>query len=662
MLPDEAATAGAPETTSAPRTTSAPQTGTARQTRTTRQARTAPPTRRTRRGQTRATTAAQSLTPQALVLDRYRLLSPLGTGAFATVWLALDERLQRQVAVKAIPQTRVIRARLEREAWAAARLSHPGIVTLYEAAADRDAAYLVSELVPGSTLEQALAKGSLSDRDIVAIGISLCDALAYAHREGIIHRDVKPSNILIPDDSVDAAPPAKLTDFSVAHAIGGDSLTATGDVVGTAAYMAPEQAAGREVHPAADLYSLALVLYEGLTGINPLGADGNGPRASRLGMYLPPLRRQRRDLPRELGLGIDLALRPRAVERGTIQELQAALETSAPATSHKTGVVGDPWRPSRRRSRGEEPTWRLRPDRSVSTTPAPPPQNAQRHERPTPVAKPTPPSVHARAGGAAAGAVLIGWLAGHALPAAPLAPAATALAAAGLLLALPRLGFVIAVIGVSILALIQGNAGDALLLAFGAAIAIAVAPRGRPPWPLSVGAPLLGVVGLAGAWPAVAARATTARGRAALGFTGWVWLVLAGRLAGTTLYVQGPPGGPPRTLWSGSLYEATHHVLGTLISSGALAPAPVWALGAAILPLLVRRKSLVLDAAAVVGWTLAVVLFTELAISITHFSSPAATLVTVVPGAVAACAVTIAPSALAKRRTMRGGYTQARLP
>jgi hypothetical protein len=103
-------------------------------------------------------------------------------------------------------------------------------------------------------------------------------------------------------------------------------------------------------------------------------------------------------------------------------------------------------------------------------------------------------------------------------------------------------------------------------------------------------------------------------------------------------------------------------VLGTLISSGALAPAPVWALGAAILPLLVRRKSLALDAATVVGWTLAVVLFTELAISITHFSSPAATLVTVVPGAVAACAVTIAPSALAKRRTMRGGYTQARLP
>jgi hypothetical protein len=551
---------------------------------------------------------------------------------------------------------------LEREAWAAARLSHPGIVTLYEAAADRDAAYLVSELVPGSTLEQALGEGSLSDRDIVAIGISVCDALAYAHREGIIHRDVKPSNILIPDGSVDAAPPAKLTDFGVAHAVGGDSLTATGDVVGTAAYMAPEQAAGREVRPAADLYSLALVLYEGLTGINPLAASGNGQRASRLGMYLPPLRRQRRDLPRELGLGIDLALRPRAVERGTIQELQAALESSAPETSDKTGVVGEPWRPARRRSRGDEQTWQFTPDRSVDPDPTPPPQSAQRRDRPAAVAKHTPPSAHARAGGAAAGAVLIGWLAGHALSASPLAPAATALAAAGLMLALPRLGFVIALFGVSLLAVIQGNAGDALLLAFGAAIAIAVAPRGRPPWSLSVGAPLLGVVGLAGAWPAVAAKAATARGRAALGFTGWVWLVIAGRLAGTTLYVQSPPGGPPRTLWSGSLYETTHHVLGTMVSSGALAPAPVWALGAVILPMLVGRKSLALDAAAVVGWTLAVVLFTELAISITHSSSPAATLSTVVPGAVAACAVAIAPSAIARRRTIRGGYTQARLP
>jgi hypothetical protein len=592
------------------------------------------------------------------VLDRYRLLSPLGTGAFATVWLALDERLQRQVAVKAIPHTRVLRARLEREAWAAARLSHPGIVTLYEAAADANAAYLVSELVFGLTLEQALAEGRLSDRAILAIGISLCDALAYAHREGIIHRDVKPSNVLMPD----AAPPAKLTDFGVAHAIGGDSLTATGDVVGTAAYMAPEQAAGREVRPAADLYSLALVLYECLTGINPLAATANGQRGTRLGMHLPPLRRQRRDLPRELGLGVDLALRPRAGERGTIQELQAALETSASAVLDKAGIVADSWRPSLKRTRTQETPWPLGQQEPVIQAPSPAPPSPQHDDHSKPGAVPTPLSVPARAGGAAAGAALVGWLAAHVLPASPLAPAAAALAAAALMLALPRLGFVIAAFVVSIVALVHGDAGDALLLVLGAAAAIAVAPRGKPPWSLAVGAPLLGVVGMAGAWPAVAARAATSRGRAALGFTGWVWLLFAGRLAGTTLYVQVPSGAPPHSIWSGSLYQATHHVLGAMISSGALAPAPVWAVGAAVLPLLVRRKSLVLDAAAVIGWALALVLFTELAISVAHFSSPAASLTSVVPGTVVACAVAITPSVLARRRTVRGGYAQARLP
>jgi len=215
---------------------------------------------------------------------------------------------------------------------------------------------------------------------------------------------------------------------------------------------------------------------------------------------------------------------------------------------------------------------------------------------------------------------------------------------------------------VSILALVQGSAGDALLLVLAAAVAIAVAPRGKLPWSLSVGAPLLGVLGLAGAWPAIAARATTTRSRAALGFTGWVWLVFAGRLADTTLYIHIPLGGPSQSLWSGSLHQATHQVLGGMIGSGAFAPAPVWALGAAVLPLLVRRKSLAVDAAGVVGWALAVVLFTELAISVVHFSSPAASLVTVVPGTIAACAVAIAPSVVARRRIVRGGYAQPRLP
>ena len=112
-----------------------------------------------------------------IVLDRYRLRRRLGTGGFATVWLARDERLDRDVAIKILPRERVVGGRFEREARAAARLAHPGIVTLYEAAVDDEGAYLVSELVHGSTLDRLLAEGRLSDRDVVQIGIALCDAL-----------------------------------------------------------------------------------------------------------------------------------------------------------------------------------------------------------------------------------------------------------------------------------------------------------------------------------------------------------------------------------------------------------------------------------------------------------------------------------------------------
>lgn len=665
MLPDEALTAEPAatrdgrrppptrESRDAPPTHRAPGTSTIRAHRTGTPATRAAPT-----------SATEAIVPGKLVLDRYRILSPLGTGAFATVWLALDERLEREVALKVIPQRRVIRARFEREAWAAARLSHPCIVTLYEAAADRDAAYLVSELVRGSTLEEVLAEGNVSDRAMLSIGISMCDALAYAHGERIIHRDVKPSNILIPAESSDAISPAKLTDFGVAHAIGGDSLTATGDVVGTAAYMAPEQAVGREARRAADLYALALVLYEGLTGVNPLAAIIGDQRATRLGMYLPPLRRQRRDLPRELGLGIDLALRPRADERGTIHELRAALETSLPAVSERTGVVGAPWRPTLRRPRQERPTWRAARDEHITTRPrADDPQTSHTEQAlHTQQASSPPLPLAARALNAAAGAALVGWLGGQVLTSSPLAPAATALAAAALMLVLPRLGFVAAAILLCVLAVAQGHAAEALLLFVGAVVAILAAPRGRPPWTLAVGAPLLGVVGLAGAWPAIAARASTVRGRAALGFTGWIWLALASCLASAPIYVAVPTGVPSGALWSSSLYEATHNVLGALISSGALAPAPVWALAAVLLPLLVRRRSLALDAAAVLGWALLLALFTELAVSLGHFASPAATLHAVVVGALAAGAIAIAPSALEARRTLKSGYTTQEVP
>src|SRR4051794_39886339 len=167
-----------------------------------------------------------------LVLDRYRLLRRLGAGGFGVVWLAEDERLGREVAVKRVPRDRLDDGRLHHEARAAARLHHPGVVSLYEAGADEEYAYLVSELGRGPTLAQLERSGALSDRDAGAIGLALCGALAHAHAHGVVHRDVKPGNVLVPEAPTDAAGVAKLTDFGVARVADAEALTRTGDVVG----------------------------------------------------------------------------------------------------------------------------------------------------------------------------------------------------------------------------------------------------------------------------------------------------------------------------------------------------------------------------------------------------------------------------------------------
>jgi eukaryotic-like serine/threonine-protein kinase len=203
-----------------------------------------PLTARTERLETRPQATGHG--PQGVdgtfVLGRYLLERRLGAGGYGTVWLGWDEKLEREVAVKVIPREPgegPAPVRAEREARAAARLNHPGIVSLYELGGDDEAVYLVSELVRGRTFAELQRGRALSDRDVARIGIALCQALAHAHEKGVIHRDVKPQNVMVVAEPAAGAGFAKLTDFGVAHLAESD-LTRTGDIVGTLAYMAPE--------------------------------------------------------------------------------------------------------------------------------------------------------------------------------------------------------------------------------------------------------------------------------------------------------------------------------------------------------------------------------------------------------------------------------------
>jgi serine/threonine protein kinase len=259
----------------------------------------------------------------SLVLNRFLIERRIGSGGFGVVYEAWDGRLERPVAVKAIEQRGEAGRRVLREAQAAARLNHPGIVTLYELGEEDGNALLVTELVEGSTLARLANAGELSDREIGEIGADLCEALDHAHSRGVVHRDIKPQNVQVVEDS---EPRAKLMDFGVAHLADDAPLTALGDVVGTLAYMAPEQAEGKPAGPEADVYSLALTLYECWSGENPHRRASPAATARAIGARVRALHRLRPDLPRELTGTIDACLSPRPRHRPSLEELGTAIE------------------------------------------------------------------------------------------------------------------------------------------------------------------------------------------------------------------------------------------------------------------------------------------------------------------------------------------------
>lgn len=265
--------------------------------------------------------------------DRFELLVPLGSGGFGTVWEGFDMLLERPVAIKEllIDEQLTNQADALREARATARLNHPAIVSLYEVIAEEDRIHLISEMVDGFTLEQMISRGQLSDNDCGRIGYALCEALAHAHQQGVVHRDIKPSNVMVARDWLEGSggwrvQPAKLMDFGIASIVGPGArggLEQAGPHAGSRGYLAPEQAAGLPAAPSADVYSLALVMFECFTGEPP----GRG-RRSRLG-------RLRRELPANLTATIDRCLQQDPQLRPGIGELGAAIHEALPELSHQ---------------------------------------------------------------------------------------------------------------------------------------------------------------------------------------------------------------------------------------------------------------------------------------------------------------------------------------
>jgi eukaryotic-like serine/threonine-protein kinase len=225
------------------------------------------------------------------ILDgRYRLGSLLGVGGMARVYLASDRVLERQVAVKVLSppyaQDPVFVERFRREARSAASLSHPNIVAVFDSGSDAREHYLVMEYVAGQSLAELLAdQGRLAPRRAAELGVEVCAALAAAHAQGLVHRDVKPANVL-----VGAEGRVKVADFGIVKAAATVTLTGNGTVLGTAAYLSPEQAQGGPVDARSDLYSLGCVLYELVTGAPPFGsgADSSPVAVATRHLHQPP--------------------------------------------------------------------------------------------------------------------------------------------------------------------------------------------------------------------------------------------------------------------------------------------------------------------------------------------------------------------------------------
>ena len=392
-------------------------------------------------------------------------------------------------------------------------------------------------------MKELIGSDDLDDEEILEIGVALAEGLEHAHARGVIHRDVKPQNVLIPSSRREQA--AKLADFGGASLIGEEALTLTGDVLGTLAYMAPEQSEGRQAGPETDLYSLALVIYEALSGMNPVRGATPAATIRRLGQPIESLGRHRPDLPDHLVSALDQALDPTPERRGPVPQLRETFELalvepnrnthgSRPHVHHSLFGVG------------------------------------QRHRRREIAQAPNR------------------WF------------------------DLPRIAWWTFAIGLIGWQASSGQAGVALLLGAAAVPLSALPRRVSPGWLISSLAAVLGLIGLAGAYPAISGQFWQWRKRAALGALGYWWLLLAEPLSHHNLWLGEHMGGLAMARWEESLHVSAVHVVYPLLSVGTLLGCLIWAGGSVTLPWVVRGRGLAMDLLAAGGWAVSLAIVEQL--------------------------------------------------
>lgn len=278
-----------------------------------------------------------------LLNDRYRLEARIGTGGMSTVYRALDETLERQVAIKLMNREIASDSdqleRFRREARAVAQLSHPYIVGVIDAGEDAGRPYIVFEYVEGETLKERIRRlGGLPISEAVAYAIEIARALGAAHARHIVHRDVKPQNVLIDEEGS-----AKVTDFGIARTLDEDGLTQDGRVLGTTDYVSPEQALGHPVSGQSDLYSLGIVLFEMLTGTVPFRGENQVAVAMKhVREELPDVRELRPEVSASLAAVIDHATAKDVRDRyrsdeELIADLEDVLALETARSGHATG-------------------------------------------------------------------------------------------------------------------------------------------------------------------------------------------------------------------------------------------------------------------------------------------------------------------------------------